>query len=66
MMTTVDTVVGTYRTILKREPDADGLAFWMKSFDTFVNEMGFDKAHARLIEYFKDSPEYKEKFGGNA
>lgn len=65
-MTTVDTVVETYRTVLKREPDADGLAFWMKSFDSMIVEVGLDNAKTRLVEYFKDSPEYKEKFGGKA
>lgn len=64
MNTTVDTIVDTYRTILKREPDADGLAFWMKSFDNFVQELGVDGAKSRLIEMFKDSQEYKENFGG--
>lgn len=63
-MATVDTVVEAYRTILKREPDADGLAFWMKSFETFVQDLGVDGAKARLTEFFKDSPEYKENFGG--
>lgn len=64
MNTTVDTIVDTYRTILKREPDADGLAFWMKSFDNFVQELGVDGAKSRLTEMFKDSQEYKENFGG--
>ena len=63
-MATVDTVVDAYRTILKREPDADGLAFWMKAFETFVKDLGVDGAKTRLTESFKDSPEYKENFGG--
>ena len=64
-MTTVDTVVEAYRTILKREPDADGLAYWMKSFDKFTEDFGVEGAKTRLTEFFKDSPEYKERFGGN-
>ena len=63
-MTTVDTVVKMYRTVLKREPDADGLAFWMKSFEDLVLELGNDGAKARLKEFFLESPEYKENFGG--
>ena len=63
-MTTVDTVVEMYRTVLKREPDAEGLAFWMKSFDIFVNDQGYDKAKTTLKEYFLNSDEYKTNFGG--
>ena len=63
MTTTVDTVVEAYRTILKREPDADGLAFWMKSFETFVNESGFETARDRLRDFFVNSDEYKANFG---
>ena len=64
MATTVDTVVEAYRTILKREPDADGLAFWMKSFDKMVTESGTNAAKVKLTQYFVESPEYKENFGG--
>ena len=63
-MKTVDTVVEAYRTILKREPDADGLAFWIKSFDKFVAELGSENAVKRLNEYFYNSEEYKKNFGG--
>ena len=48
-MATVDTVVEAYRTILKREPDADGLAYWMKRFEDFVKDLGTeDRKSTRL------------------
>ena len=64
-MATVDTVVEAYRTILKREPDPDGLAFWIKSFNNYLVELGAeDSAKKRLHEHFYDSDEYKKNFGG--
>jgi hypothetical protein len=63
-MATVDTVVDAYRTYLNREPDPQGLAFWMESYETFVKDFGETGAVAKLKDYFLDSEEYKTNFGG--
>ena len=50
-----------YKIIFEREPDNEGLKFWINKYKEKKIELGTSKAQKYVIDSFLDSDEFKEK-----